>query len=241
MATTLTNSFEGVTPSGTTVTNANSGGSSGTAFDVVQAPPAGGTLASDSTHAAHGSLGCKTATAGTAGSTYVSWTTSLNTGALTVWWRLYLYFTANPGANVRVKALVSSGNLVCGCLINTSGQVVTNFATGGTTATTSTATIPLNQWFRLEGKDVVSTTVGQTEVKLFSSMDSTSPTETDTSAASQNNGSSFSALRYGSTTSLASVTAFWMDDVGYSDTAYLGPAATPSTELAFLSQYTGFF
>lgn len=229
MATLLTNSFEAVTPSGTTVTAANSGGGSDSTFDVVQAPPAGGTLASDSTHAAHGSLGCKVATGATSGNTYVSWTTSLDTGSLTVWWRMYLYFTANPGANVRVKALLNSGNLVCGCIISTSGLVITNFASAGTTATTSTAAIPLNQWFRLEGKDIVSTSVGQTEVKLFSSMDSTSPTETDTSAATQNNGSAFSALRMGATTSAANVTAFWMDDVGYSDTAYIGPVATAYT------------
>ena len=61
----LTNTFEGGT-SGTTITqsvNGNSGGASGNFFDTVSIG-GGATDAADNTHAAHGTLSAKIATAG---------------------------------------------------------------------------------------------------------------------------------------------------------------------------------
>jgi hypothetical protein len=218
--TTLTNNFEGGS-SGTTITTGNSGGTSGNAFDVVQIG-ASATDAYDNTRAAHGSLSCKIATPAGATTSYNSWTTSMGSQSQ-VWFRLYLYFTANPPANHRVLQLLSGGSAAAGVIVASNGKLlVVNAA--GSSVTTSTATIPLNAWFRIEGFVIGSATVGQTELKLFTSADSTTPAETDSSAATQNTTGTLDTYRFGVAVSVASVGPFWMDDIGLSAAGYIGPS-----------------
>jgi hypothetical protein len=228
--TTLVNNFEGITPSGTTLTagaGGNTGGVSGSFFDTITIV-AGGTLASDSTHAAHGNLGVKVATGGTAGGSSCSWTTSLTGSTIpTVWFREYLYFTANPAAQHRVFAALAAA--VCGSInISTAGKVVAQNA-AGTAVLTSTASIPLNQWFRIEGFITGDAAVGQIEFKLFTTaLDSATADETQTSAANLNTNAAITRAAFGITgTSIANAGPYWIDDAGASDAGYLGPVASP--------------
>lgn len=219
--TTLTNSFEGGT-GGTTITAGNSGAGSGNAFDAVTGPPASGTLAFDSTEAAHGSLSCKLATGATSGQDLVRWSTSMGTQSQ-VWFRTYLYVTANPAVAFRPVGFATGGGSNCGQIfVNTTGKISFSNA-AGTSVITSATTIPLNAWFRLEGFIIGSATVGQLEFKLFDTPDSATPTETQTSAASQNTNGPMGLYSYGITSALANVTAFWMDDLGLSNIGYIGP------------------
>src|SRR5215467_10547633 len=96
--TSLVNSAEGGT-NGTTVSTGNSGGASGNAFDALLTTNA--TVAYDNAHAHSGALSVKFATAGTAANWAVEWTTSMGTLSQ-VWFRLYVYFTANPAAGFRI-------------------------------------------------------------------------------------------------------------------------------------------
>jgi hypothetical protein len=217
--TTLTNSFEGGT-NGTTITAANSGGASGNAFDVVSIG-ASATLTFDNTHVAHGSLAGNVTTPVAATNSYAAWTTSMGTQT-TVWFRLYLYYTANPANTHRVFTGVS-GASNCGSLQVTAAGKLQWINSSNATILTSTAAIPLGAWFRIEGFITGSATVGQVELKLFSTPDSLTPNETDTSAATQNTLSTMNGYRFGVSGSTASVT-FWMDDLGLSSTGYLGPA-----------------
>lgn len=184
--TTLTNTFEGGTP-GTTVTAANSGGLSGNAFDAVAAVAGGSTIAFDSTYAAHGSVSLKLATASTSESTYVQWTTSMGTQT-TVWFRLYLYLTAYPALNTRLWN-ATDASTACGSLLvhsSTSPAGVLIFAgPSGSAILTSTNAVPLNQWSRIEGFLTGSASAGQVGFSLYDQKDSLAPTETQTSAATQ--------------------------------------------------------
>src|SRR5215475_3215961 len=213
---TLTNSLEGGS-NGTTVSNANSGGASGSAFDTVSTV-SGGTLAYDNTRAAHGGLSLKVATSTTAGASSANWTTSLATQTVQTWFRLYCYFTANPAATINIFRFNNSSSGNCAMLqLGTGGLLLwQNAAFSNITGTTFTNAIPLNAWFRIEGFVFPSTTVGQVSASLYTSMDSATALETKTSAATQVLAANLAQGLFGTVTSVASVTAFWVDDLGVS-------------------------
>ena len=88
------------------------------------------------------------------------------------------------------------------------------------------------QWVRIEYHLVHSTTVGQAEFKLFTSLESPSPVETLTTAADKNLLASADEIRYG-VRSGQSVVTYYYDDIVAGATSYPGPAVTPSvTNLA---------
>lgn len=221
----LTNIFEGGT-NGTTVTTGNSGGTSGSAFDVV-VTGTGTTLTFDNTHTAHGSLALELATGVSAQSPYVSWTTTLGT-VNTLWFREYLYITANPASPFRIATFLGGASSLCGYVqVLASGKLQFVNAAGAGIFTT-TNTVPLNAWFRVEGFITGSSSVGQVELKLYNSMDSLTATETQTSAATQNTNTLINTARFGIGAAIASVGPFWMDDIGTSPAGYLGPELATS-------------
>lgn len=224
----LINSAEGGT-SGTTVTTGNSGSSSGNAFDALTIGTSA-TLTFDSTHAAHGGLAYKFTTPVSDTNSIVEWTTSLTGSSLSqVWFRAYCYITAHTGT-LKLVEVLSSTTVRASIALNSSGKVLTQNA-AGTTLTTSTTTVPLNQWFRLEGFFIGSATVGQVEVKIFTtSADEVTPDETNTSTAVQNTGGTINRIQFGNPTTVASYT-IWMDELGASDTAYIGPVKTSAVTI----------
>ncbi len=224
--TVLVNSAEGGT-NGTTVTAANSGGASGNAADSVTIG-ATCTLAFDSAHAAHGALAYKVAYGGTAGNVQFTWAAAMGTQSQ-LWFRLYLYFTANPGSNTPVWSCHPASG-TCGRLfVLTTGKLQFNDS-AGSLVIASTNTVPLNQWFRVEGFLTGSATAGQEEFKLFQNADDLTPLETQTSAANVNtNSASITTTQFGdSGTAVANVGPYWMDDLGLSSAGYLGPSVTPA-------------
>jgi hypothetical protein len=218
---TLVNNAEGV-PNGATVTAANSGGASGAPFDVVNIGALAG-LTADNAQAAHGSQSYKVVTGNPAANAFLTWTTSLTaTGLLQVWWRVYLYLTAYSATQNRVVSVRNGSTYQGGPAINSTGKVVLLNATGGTIKT-STASVPLNQWFRLEGFVVGDASVGQLEVRLFtSSLDNFTPDETQTTAAAQNTGGLINRIDIGDPSSVTSYT-YWQDGLGASSAGYIGP------------------
>lgn len=217
------NNFEGGS-NGTAVTVANSGGASGTAWTAVGAT---GTVAYDNTHVAHGGLSCKMATT-TSADVALTWSTAVVGSAAQLWFRVYCYLTANPPAGFPIfSADTSGGAAQCGAFtIETTGQM-TGQDSAFTGIFTTTNTIPLNQWFRVEGFVIGSATVGQLELKLFDSMDSTTATETQTSAATLNTSGNIAQVFF-SFFARANTGPFWIDDAGISDQGYLGPVVVTS-------------
>jgi hypothetical protein len=218
------NSFEGGT-SGTQVTTANSGGASGNAFDVAT-QGAGGTLQYDSTEAAHGSLSCKIQ-ATTASAVFLQWTTNTFSSAIT-YFRLYAFFTGNPGATSRLYN-ITDGTSVMSVFLNSAGKLVVSYGSVGTTFVTFTNSIPTGTWFRVEGFCIESPTVGQVSTSLFPG-DSTSATESHTSAATLNTGT-FSAPTsdFGDSSGVGTIGPYWIDDIALSSTGPLGPVLTAGT------------
>ena len=222
----LLNNFDGGTNT-TTVTTGNSGGASGTAFDVVNIP-ASGTTIFDNTEYAHGSLSGKLATT-TAGLVYTAWGEQTVGLQPKLWFREYLYFTAFPGSSQRVlEFLTGSAAAAAGVIVNTAGKVLA-VDSAGTTITTSSTSIPLNKWFRIEGFFTGSSNAGQSEVKIFIPLDAQIPVETNTSAATRSTLAAFGSVRWGhgSGSGIANLGPFWVDDVGVSNQGYIGPASFP--------------
>jgi hypothetical protein len=218
------NNAEGGT-NGTAVTTANSGGASGTAFDSLGSG-ATTTLTFDNTHAAHKSLSYKILVGTTNNNSFLTWTTSLTGSSVTqVWFRVYLYLTANPSSTLRIIGARNGSTTRGNIAINSSGKLLLLNA-AASILKTSTASVPLNQWFRIEGYILGDASVGQMEVKLFSTaMDEDTADETQTTTALQNTGGSITRIDFGNPSSLASYT-FWADDVAASSTGYIGPVVT---------------
>lgn len=219
--TTLLNNFEGGT-SGTTLTTLNTGGASGNAFDAINTASSP-TLAFDNTRAAHGTLSCKVATGASAATPLAEWTTSMGT-QVTVWFRQYLYLTGNPASAIRVYVARSGASLAGAIAISAAGKIqLVNAASG--IAVTFTGAVPLNQWFRIEGLITGNASTGVLTAALYSQMDSTVVTETET-ASGQNTTGTLTQYWFGEQTSLANVGPFWMDDIAISSTGPLGPVVT---------------
>lgn len=234
MAVTLLNSTEGITPSGTAMTagsGGNSGGASGNFLDVVNLGSSG-VVASDSAQKAHGSLSTKITTVASS-LCFVAWTTSITGSPLTtMWFRIYVYITASPpAANIPICRFLTSGAQQCSrMVINTSGKLVFNDGANATQLT-STNNVPANAWFRIEGFCTSSATVGQLEFKLFTTADSTTPLETQTSAATLNTNAGIAQWQVGITSVAIANGTVWVDDLGLTDQGYLGPAAVSTTAL----------
>jgi hypothetical protein len=218
-AVTLTNSFEGGT-NGTTITTSNSGGLSGDVFDLANTG-SGATLAFDNTHAAHGKL-AMTCAASSLSQASVGWSTSLGTAEDQLWFRVYMYFTANPAGNVRVLQFAGGGGQCAFLRLTFAGNIA--FCNAASTAiVTFTNTIPLNAWFRLEGFCIGDPNYGQVDMSLYNVMDSVTPTETQTSAATQNTVSVMTQVQAGYPLAGTGQNQFWVDDFGVSTTGFLGP------------------
>jgi hypothetical protein len=220
--TTLTNSFEGITPSGTAISNANSGGTSGNALDA--APVSGGTtISSSSAQSAHGSLSAALAfPSGVNATGDMDWTTSMGSQAQ-VWFRMYLYHTANPTVNVRVWSCDGSG-LNGALYLLTTGHLEFDNAVGGAAASSANA-VPLSAWYRVEGTVLVNGTTGLLEFKIFTSMDSTTPSEAPNSGNTNTGTSNPTSYRFGNFAggTLTSAWTIFYDDIGLSSTGYIGP------------------
>lgn len=219
---TVTNSAEGGT-AGTTVTTANSGGASGNPFDRVDIG-SGASVIFDNTEAAHGALSYAFSTGATKSLARLQWNSSVGTQTQ-VWFRAYLYFTANPAATVRVLDQ-DQGHTACAVVVVLpTGRIQVRTGSTGTQTLTSKSTIPLNRWFRIEGYVIGSPTAGQVQLEIFTSPDSTTPDETLTSAANINTYGPMDTYNFGISTTTANVATYWEDDMGISTSGYLGPAS----------------
>lgn len=241
--TTLSNTFEGGT-NGATITPANSGGASGNAFDSVVIGT-GGTCIYDNTHIHSGTLENEQTLGVTAGQVYLAWTTSL-ASPTELFSRMYLYITANPAAT-SAKILYLTGAATCLLALTATGKVVLLNAASATVAT-STNSITLNAWNRLEFHCLQNATTGTIQARLFlgSSVDSATPTESLDGGATNTGSSAYSAIRLGQANNASSVT-YWIGDAAISTTAWVGPAlntylvpvSASSTSAATVAKNTG--
>ena len=212
----------------TGITTGNSGGASGDAFDSVSLGT-GATATYDNTQARQ-TLAAKLATSGTAADCSLNYSTKIGTKSQ-VWFRAYVYMAANPASNHRLMDAWDSGaGQLCFALYLSSTGKLISANTLGSQIQAMTTSIPLNQWFRIELMAIGSATVGQVEVKLFSTADSTTPTESITSPATQNTRGTFNNYRFGASGDpMPASRTIWLDNLGIGVSGYLGPATTDAS------------
>ena len=216
------NDFEGGS-NGTGITAANSGGTGETAFDTVTLN--GGTLTYDNAHAAHGVLSDKVVCPAF-DSPFMAWNVS---SPSQLWFRVYMYWTANPGNIVPFLQYADVSTTGCAFEVTTTGKLAVYDSTLTQRAIT-TNSIPLNAWFRVEGYAIPSATAESGEIKLFNTMDGTTATETVTSTTNLNMLAAFTSAKFGMPNGGTGTVTHWEDDIGVSDTGYIGPVVSASTQ-----------
>jgi hypothetical protein len=227
----LFNNFSGGS-SGGTISTGNSGGASGNAFDSVIVGTTS-SLTYDTAHTIHSVLSAKSANGTPTTNSILEWAASLGGSFPQVWFRTYLYITANPVSNARFFDARQGSTAGASIAITTAGKIAAQ-DTSFTTQATSTTVMPQNAWVRIEGYVIGSASAGQIQVKIFTTPDATSPAETITTAGNLNTLGTINRVDYGNPSSAVSYT-FWMADVGVSTTGYTGPAVA-RTGLSIIPQ-----
>lgn len=218
----LANSFNGGSD-GTSITAANSGGTSGNAFDFVQ----GGGLVFTNAQSHSGGMAIRGVDL--TGSNWVEWD---SLGSLTgaVYFRWYLYISGTPATNAYYSIrLRSSTPADFGFLkVNTSTRYLETvaFDLGGMGDTGSVA-VATGQWVRVEWRVVAGASgAGNSQWKLFNTADSTTPSDTNPGDGS---GMWFAAncdqALFGMPSAVLPATPFtvYMDDIAVSTTDWIGP------------------
>lgn len=217
----LVNSAEGGTLAAA-VTSANSGGASGTPWDVVSVGGTGA-ITYDNTQVNSGALSYKIV-GDTTANTLLNWD-----GLGTVpeaWGRVYLYLTAVPASSVACVWVRNASSNVTRVRINTAGKVE---ITDGANAVilTSTTSVATGQWIRLEWHVIALATNGTAEVRLFNTASSTTPTETLASTTASLFGN-LTRVSYGRIATTNPPT-LWLDDLVANTEGWPGPESQAIT------------
>lgn len=219
--TTLVNTLEGGTD-GTAISAANSGGTSGDAFATLPGLPSGGTREFDNAVTILNTMCAKIANATTSGIVPLRWDFTSTTSLYT---RCYYQFSAWPSAAVRIHMGIDTSTTRYSVQLLTTGQIrVLN--SSGVTVHTTTATVPTNAPFRLEM--FVNITSGQVTTRYFvgGNLNGTTPDEELGPTSITLGAANINKVDFGICVAQTSVTAFWMDALGVSDTTWVGPAVT---------------
>lgn len=229
MAFPLSNSFEGGSDE-TTLTTGNTGGASGDAFDTFFIG-AGNALVFDTARAAHGSLSARVENV-VADAVRMNWDAASTGGGFTeTWGRFYAWFpTGLTGGQRLVTFNLTAGTRQAHLEITSSPNFKLRVADNLFASNDTVASIPFDQWVRIEWHVLHSATVGLLEGKIFSA-DSLTPITngTVTSPASRNTGASADKIQLGQSAGGLGGT-FWMDDIQANVTGFPGPYVEPGGE-----------
>lgn len=221
------------TASGTTISAANTAPTSScpqeTAFTTV-ALSSGVSATFDNSRAAHMTQSALMNSGASAGTAKLTINTPYVTATQSC--RLHLYFTANPGASTTFLYVgITAGTLCARFHVNTNGTIGIDTATGNNIVTT-TNSIPLNQWIRVEVWVTGSATVGQASLSLFTNIDSSTALETITTSAVQNTTGVPGLFQFGITNVTLANNVLSLDDIAIDQgSGPIGPApaARPTT------------
>lgn len=138
--------------------------------------------------------------------------------------RVYVYFTAVPTSTaVKFCGAESSGGVRAAYLAHTTSGKLSAISAGGTVITT-TASIELDRWVRIEWHFIHSDTTGQMEIKLFNDPNSETPTEVQTSASNIDTNASSNFFLFGKLdTDGSDGYTYWLDRIVAEATSYPGP------------------
>jgi hypothetical protein len=222
----LQNTLEGGT-NATTITTGNSGGASGNAFHAIV-----GACTYDTTRAAHGTMSAKlTPTSGAACNIkYGAQSGGSMLASTSPAARVYAYFTANPSSEYTFLRADDASNAIRFRInISAAGKLIvsTNDGTSTTTRWTSTQSVPLNQWVRIEIRAVIAAGTGGSIECAFYVGDSTSPVDSFTVSGINTGANAVQSIQFGKYGSDTTATAFWLDEIAVntSTSSFIGPVA----------------
>lgn len=148
--------------------------------------------------------------------------------------RAFVRITANPAVNLmRFAQVTQGGALACGIGITTSGKLRFIDSTSVQMGNATTASVPLNQWFRVEWRMIASATVGQANLSFWSNANSTGAAdETLSSSALWNTRTNFDSYEIGSFFSANATHTVFLDEVVWTtdDAGLIGPYADTVTK-----------
>lgn len=244
---TVTNNFNTGLSAGTAITTANSDdNSAGNAFDNVSGS---GTNARTFETRDSGLAGQFSTTG--SGQAYFEYSTSVGTVAVgnPVYGSADFMLPALPGAGLggtRIALILTAADaFIAEWRINDTGKLEQRTGAGGLT-NTSVASVTAGAWFKVHLTIVtISATVGQLQCRLFLDPNSNSPTETMTSLANLNLGSTAAAKYRMGTARTFTDFATRVDNVRWSTTSQLpveagvliGPVAGALTDDGFQVMY----
>ncbi|TBL44246.1 hypothetical protein EYA84_02040 [Verrucosispora sp. SN26_14.1] len=219
---TLTNSFEGGT-AGDTITTGNSGGSSGDAWTLT-GDTAGGSCTYSATGPSHGSR-CMAVTLGaTGGAVRRGWSVNAEDSTNTQHFRFYIDPGSVSGTVSPLRAMNVTSSAQRFRVQLTAAGVLTFHNNGNATLWTSSALAAGTQW-RVEVSAAGSTSA-TARVRIFAG-DATSASQDSGDLTGVNMGGPLREVWFGQTGATSNV-SLRLDEVGWSDTAPLGPATSPT-------------
>lgn len=207
-----------------------------TAFSAVTLG-SGAAATFDNSPVSHGTLSCLVNAGASNQSVKLVWAAA---GASpTQWFRLYVNLNAAPGAAATLLNVQTAGAATVAQLKLNTNRTLSMDAGASTNVITTANAIPLNQWVRIEGYVTGDGSVGQVSVSMFLSMDSATPVETVTSAATFNTNGVPATYNFGIFNTGAGVNwSYNLDAVAVSVNGPTGPYVIFGSGGNFYSQVT---
>jgi hypothetical protein len=218
----LSNNFEGGTL-GNTIATTDTG--SGNAWNAITRTTS--TLVYDNTQVHGGSLACKITTLGVSTAEPVLKWTALGSITTDLYWQYYAFYPTDPtqagGNGFRYVSVRNNAGAKSGTWKMNSSKFLLMENAAGTTIGTGTVAIALNQWIRIEGRIVSSATVGQMDVWLYNSAESTTPSD-HVAATGAVLAANSDELWFGITETSAPTTyTYYLDDLATATTPFTNP------------------
>lgn len=157
---------------------------------------------------------------------YVEWFSSIGSQSL-LYFRIYVYLTANPSAAMGIAFVNGTGNLLAVSVgIGTTGKLRL-FDANGSQIAISTASVALNQWIRIELDAAAGASAVQT-ARLYNTADAAegSPTETISGANTVGAPAALIKIRMGQESGINST--YWQTNLDVNNTGQLGPYVVPT-------------
>lgn len=209
---------------GTAVTTANSGGTSGNAWNGVT----GTTVAYDNTAGQiEGTFGQKYTIGASLAAVYTSWDSTTITGGpfLTIYGRCYYWSSIHPGSSLRLIQFMNGATTLGYLGISNTVSKLTWYNSANTAATATGSGFTLSTFIRIEFSFTVATTTTGSALARWYLGDSTTAQGVDSTATAQNFGTlGVDTARFGNTGANFTInSSFWAGDLQFNDTALPGP------------------
>jgi len=221
VTTTRSNNAESGLATGTAATTGNTGSPAGDAFTTVSAGT-GGSITFDSAVTLHGSLNYLL-TQGSA-ACFLEWNQTVLPALAQSYHRRVIRFTTLPSGEVPLFQGIGADLATQGWRISllSSGKLrVRGTGSPGTSLADSTTVLATSTVYRISWH-VVYGTSGSIEVRIYSNLESTVPTET-IGPITTNTGTDLSRSRMGNTGSSPTLASLRLDDIVDTDTGWPGP------------------